>query len=66
MKRYIGVKETKAGNYQVNFRLNKGGMRFWETVEASSMQEASNMRAELITQKLKELETLLCIVNGVS
>ena len=57
MKRYIGVKETKAGNYQVNFRLNKGGMRFWETVEASSMQEASNMRAELITQKLKELET---------
>ena len=57
MKRYVGVKETRAGNYQVNFRLNKGGKRFWETVEASSMQEAYNLRAELISQKLKELQT---------
>ncbi|MEI6832157.1 MAG: tyrosine-type recombinase/integrase [Candidatus Omnitrophota bacterium] len=57
MKRYIGVKETKAGHYQVNFRLNKNGKRFWETVEANSMQEAYNKRAELITQRQKELQT---------
>jgi len=57
MKRYTGIKETRAGNYQINFRLSKGGKRFWETVEAGSMQEAYNIRAELITQKLKELET---------
>ena len=57
MKRYIGVKETRAGNYQINFRLSKSGMRFWETVEASSMQEACNKRAEMIVQKQKELQT---------
>jgi len=57
MKRYVGIKETKAGNYQVNFRLSKGGRRFWETVEANSMQEASNKRAEMIVRKQKELET---------
>ena len=57
MKRYIGVKETRAGNYQINFRLNKSGRRFWETVEASSMQEACNKRAEMIVQKQKELQT---------
>jgi len=57
MKRYIGVKETKAGTYQVNFRLSKGGKRYWETVEATSMQEAHNIRAELIAKKIKESET---------
>ncbi len=57
MKRYVGVKETEAGNYQINFRLTNRGQRFWETVKAGSMQEAYNIRAEIITQKRKELET---------
>ena len=57
MKRYPGVKETKSGKYQINFRLNKGGERFWDTLQASSMREAYGKRAELITQKLKGLQT---------
>ena len=58
MKKYIGIKEIIAGEkYQVNFRITKGGQRFWETVKACSKQEAFNLKAEIITQKLKELQT---------
>lgn len=56
MKKYAGVKLTSAGNYQINFRITKGGQRFWDTVKASSMQEAYNLRAEFIAKNRNALQ----------
>lgn len=56
MKRYGGVRKTKAGNYEINFRI-VNGERFFDTIKANSLKEAYSLRADLMTQKRKELQT---------
>lgn len=50
MKRYSGIRQIDQNTFEVNFRAGKGAERVFKRIKAASKQEASVIRAQLISE----------------
>lgn len=55
MKRYSGIRQINDNTYEINFRSSKGADRVFKRIKANSKQDASLIRADLISKSKAEL-----------